>query len=101
MIYEVTTNTHDWKIFPRNEIEEIAQNILMIISTQKYTVPLFREFGVNFSQLDAPINAMQAKMTAEVVSAVQKFESRAKVTEVLFNSNDFAELDITVRFMLK
>ena len=101
MIYEVTTNTHDWKIFPRNEIEEIGQNILMIISTQKYSVPLCRKFGVEFSQLDAPLNAMQAKMTAEIVSSVQEFEPRAKVIEVIYNSPDIAKLDITVRFTVK
>ena len=103
MIYDVTTNSTDYKIYPDNLIAEIAQNILMIILTPKYSVPLDRNFGLDYSQLDSPINATQAMMTAKITDAVQQFESRAKVTEVIFNSPDIsnpAKLDITVRFVV-
>ena len=100
MIYEVTTNTSDWKIYPSTELEEIAQNILMIILTPKYSVPLDRAFGIDYTLLDAPINNSQALMTAEIVQAVNTFEPRAKVHEVIYNSSDLAKLDVTVRFSI-
>lgn len=103
MIYEVTTNSTDYKIYPDNEIAEIAQNILMIVLTPKYSLPLDRNFGLDYAQLDSPINASQAIMTAKITDAVQEFEPRAKVSEVIFNNPDIsnpAELDITVRFVV-
>ena len=100
MIYEVTTNTTDWKIFPNSELEEIAQNILAIILTPKYSVPLDRDFGIDYNLLDAQISANQARITAEIVAAVHTFEPRAKVVEVLFNSDDLAKINVTVRFSL-
>lgn len=100
MIYEISTNTTDWKIFPSTELEEISQNILMIILTPKYSVPLDRAFGIDYTLLDAPINNSQALMTAEIVQAINTFEPRAKVTEIIYNSSDLAKLDCTVRFRL-
>lgn len=101
MIYEVTTAATDLKINPANELEEIAQNVLMIITTPKFTVPLDRGFGISTEFLDAPISGRQAKIAAEVVSAVKEFEPRARVTNVIFDG-DFAngELDIRVQFEL-
>ena len=101
MIYEVTTAATDLKVIPANELEEIAQNVLMIITTQKFTVPMDRAFGINATMLDAPINASQAKITAEIVSAVKEFEPRARVTNVFFDGNfSNGELDIRVQFEL-
>ena len=101
MIYEVTTAATDLKIIPANELEEIAQNILMIITTQKFTAPLDRGFGLSVTQLDDPISASQAKLTAEIVAAVKEFEPRARVTNVFFNG-DFSggKLNIRVQFEL-
>lgn len=100
MIYEVMSGG-EVKINPATELEEIAQNILMIITTPKYTVPLDREFGISAAMLDAPISASQARTAAEVVSAVKKFEPRAQVTNVYFDGNLMGgEMNIRVQFKL-
>ena len=99
MIYEVTTAAADLKIIPANEPEEIAQNVLMIITTPKFTVPLDRGFGIRATMLDAPIN--QAKIAAEIVSAVKEFEPRAQITNVIFaGERANGELNIRVQFKL-
>ena len=101
MIHEVTTGATELKIIPETELEEIAQNVLMILTTQKYTVPLDRGFGLSVTQLDAPISLSQAKMAAEIVAAVKNYEPRAQITNVFFDG-DFSngELNIRVQFKL-
>ena len=98
MIYEVTNLQKSVKIYPESELEEIAQNIRTILLTPKFSVPLDRKLGVNYVQIDEPITAEQSRMTAEIVSAVSEFEPRAKVTEVLYETDEIGKLKITVRF---
>lgn len=101
MIYEVTTSAKELKIIPATEAEEIAQNILMIITTQKMTAPLDRGFGINAGMLDEPISASQAKIAAEIVAAVKEYEPRAQITNVFFDGNfSNGELNIRVQFKL-
>jgi len=101
-IYEITSRADDIKIFPESELEEIAQNVRMIISTQKFSVPLDRAFGLNAAMLDQPLAAARTKLTAEIISAVRTFEPRAAVTEVIFLANEMSGvLDVKVRFRIK
>ena len=73
---------------PKNEAEEILQNVITICTTAKYSVPMDREFGIDGKLLDEPINTIQAKYTQEVVTAVKKFEPRAQVTRVEFTGDN-------------
>lgn len=63
---------------------EIAQNVNMIFKTSKYSVPLDREFGLNVTVLDMPVNVAEALITNEIVEAIEKFEPRVKVSEIAF-----------------
>lgn len=80
------TSTDKLNLSPANEFEEIAQNVLMIITTPKGSVPLDRSFGVDNYLIDKPILTVRAKLTQEIIKAVKKFEPRAKILEVLFGS---------------
>lgn len=100
-IYEITTGTNDIKIFPSSELEEISQNIRMIITTQKFSVPLDRSFGISAGMLDKPIAAARTKLIAEIAAAVSEFEPRAKVTEVIFLAGELdGILNVKVRFKI-
>jgi len=65
-------------------VEEILQNIAVIIATPKGSVPLDREFGVDYSFLDTPTPKALALFRAEVAKAIEKYEPRAKVIEIDF-----------------
>lgn len=73
---------------PATEAEEIIQNVKMILTTFKGSVPMDRAFGLSVDVLDLPIKAAQSRLTAEVVNAVAEFEPRAKVRGVAFNSDE-------------
>lgn len=83
------------KILPENEFEEIAQNVRTILSTVKNSVPLDRGFGIDKQILDLPISVAQAKITAAVVVAVNKFEPRVRVKRVFYNDSNSMEGKLT------
>ena len=85
MLLTLSSESAAIKILPENEIEEIAQNVRMILSTMTGSVPLDRQFGVDSNLVDLPIGAAQARMTAEIATAVNRFEPRAKVKSVLYS----------------
>ena len=69
---------------PESLEEEISQNVNTIFRTSKYSVPLDREFGLNASLLDQPVNVAQALLMNEIAESIEKFEPRVKVSEIRF-----------------
>lgn len=97
MILDVKANLRSVAILPTSTLEEIVQNVQMILATIKGTVPLDRDFGVSSKVLDMPINAAQAKISAEIVTAINKFEPRVKVKKCIFGNDLDGLSDVTVR----
>lgn len=63
---------------------EIIQNVRMILSTPQYSVPLDREFGIDGTLIDKPLPIAKAKITAAIITAIQKYEPRVKIEKVIF-----------------
>lgn len=78
------TTTGAIDFFPSTTLEEIIQNVRTIMTTTVYSVPLDRMFGLNPTMLDLPMPLSKARLTAEIVSAIEKFEPRVTVTQVTF-----------------
>lgn len=83
------------KLMPHNTAEEIIQNVSMIVSTVKGTVPLDRDFGISVELIDAPINR-QSQLIAEIAAAIEKFEPRARLHRIEFAGNENGELNPTL-----
>lgn len=66
----------------------IAKTLKVLFTTPEGTVPFDRNFGINMSILDEPINLIQGKLTVEFIRKVQIYEPRVKVKEVTFCSDD-------------
>ena len=99
MILDVSADLSAVKIIPSTELEEIIQNVQMILATQKFTVPMDREFGINAALLDQPIAATQARLSAEIATAIREQEPRARVQKVFYNGDDAVDgkLKVSVR----
>ena len=80
--FEVTSTTASVNFLPSSELEEILQNVRTIIGTRKGTVPLDRDFGLDWSFVDKPINVAQALVSAEVAKQVRKYEPRARIISI-------------------
>ena len=77
----------DLKAIRLNEadtVNSVLQNIAVILSTPKGTVPLYRDFGLDREFLDMPIPEAEVRMIAPIREAVQEWEPRATVKDVFF-----------------
>jgi phage baseplate assembly protein W len=72
---------------PSNLIVEVAQNIYNLLSTVKYSVPLDRNFGLSIKEIDQPINLVQAKLRAEIMEAIARYEPRFVLESIAFKTN--------------
>lgn len=68
-------------------VRSILQNIAVILSTPKGTVPLYREFGLDWTMLDKPAPVARVLMIAEVREAIERWEPRATVTDISFSED--------------
>lgn len=69
-------------------LTEIIQNVRLILTTPKGSVPLDRAFGLSQTFLDHPGPAAMALAMPEIFEAVEKYEPRVKVTAISWeNSN--------------
>lgn len=87
MEFEVSASLEGVDFAPPSEAAEILQNVRTIITTPKYSVPLNREFGVTAAWLDEPLPVAQARLTAEIITAVQQWEPRVRVTQVTYETD--------------
>ena len=60
-------------------LEEVVQNVRMIITTPKGSVPLDRDFGLDFDVIDRPMPVARALMEVDIVDQVGRYEPRARV----------------------
>ena len=65
-------------------IKEIVQNVRLIISTMKGSVPMARDFGISPQWIDRPVPIVKAQMIVDIREAVERWEPRVTVKEVTF-----------------
>jgi phage baseplate assembly protein W len=72
---------------PDSEAKEILQNVRTILTTVIGSVPLHRDFGISWENVDKPLPVAISLMQATVIDAITDFEPRAKVVNVTFEDN--------------
>lgn len=88
MNYFISTETlKNIKIVPTNTTEEIIQNIHTILSTPKGSVPMYREFGLDFDIVDKNINAAKSLIVNAIYDTIEKYEPRAKIVNITFKGD--------------
>lgn len=71
-------------IAPESKVEEVLQNVAVIMSSPKFSVPLDRGLGLAQRFIDKPIQTAQPILISEVIEAVQEYEPRAQIDNVTF-----------------
>lgn len=85
-----TVSATDLKKIRFNEtdaVNSVLQNIAIILSTPRGTVPQYRDFGLDWSFLDKPIPMAKVLMVAPVREAIKRWEPRATVLDVSFSED--------------
>ena len=63
---------------------EVIQNVRMIVTTVRGSVPLYRDFGIDPTIIDAPTQIAEAKLSTDIIRQVRKYEPRAQITNLTF-----------------
>lgn len=66
----------------KDRLKSIAQNVGIILSTFKGSVPLFREFGISSDEIDRPSSIATAIISAKVRDAILEYEPRVEEATV-------------------
>ncbi len=87
MIEQITPLTKV-DFYPASLTAEICQNLRCILTTPKWSVPLDRNFGLDMEGLDEPTPQAQMLYRMNIIDAFEKYEPRAKVLKIEFNSSE-------------
>ena len=71
--------------FGATGVKEVLQNVRTLLCTKKFSVPLDRDVGLEFSTLDMPYPKAQAAIRTEIIQAIRRFEPRVKKIRVDFD----------------
>lgn len=83
----IAANTDEITFAPHSIEEEVIQNIRTILTTRRGSVPLDRDFGLDTSIIDQPVNRIRALLTTDIIETVERYEPRAEVTAVDFSGD--------------
>lgn len=84
--YEVTGEVVQYD-FGAKGVQAVLQNVAFILATIAFSCPLDRDFAWS-PDLDAPLPVAQARMTARVMEALRRYESRAEVVQIRFAGDE-------------
>ena len=85
MTHTITANDNvKINLAPQSVVEEVLQNVAMILSTQRFSVPLFRNFGLSAEFLSKPTPVAESMIIAEVYDCVERYEPRAEIANISF-----------------
>lgn len=79
-----------------NTVESVLQNIALLLSTKKGTVPMYREFGLDMAFVDKPLEVAETLVFSEISEALEEFEPRATLCDVTFEKDSSGKMNIVV-----
>lgn len=101
MTYEINgSETPPINFAPATIAEEVMQNVRMIISTVKHSVPMDREFGIDGAVVDRPINIAKAHLSNEIFRAVRRYEPRAVIESIEFDGDESGRLTPKIKVQI-
>ncbi|MGG1638236.1 GPW/gp25 family protein [Paenibacillus sp. NRS-1760] len=75
--------------FAPSPSEELIQNVRTILSTLQGSVPIERDFGIDSSIIDEPIQIAKARLTSLIYEAITKYEPRVNIELIEFEDDLF------------
>ncbi len=83
-----------------DEEKSVAQNIALIISTRKGTLPMYRDFGLPMEYVGKPTGVAEALFLVEATDAIEQFEPRATINNIEvapgIDGSMFVEMEVTI-----
>ena len=71
-------------LFETDENAEIRRNVEFLLSTYKYSCPMYRNFGLAAIFIDKPNSRAESIARDEIEQAIKEYEPRAEIDEISF-----------------
>ncbi|HIZ89144.1 MAG TPA: GPW/gp25 family protein [Candidatus Mucispirillum faecigallinarum] len=71
-------------LFEIDENAEIRRNVEFLLSTYKYSCPMYRNFGLTAIFIDKPNSRAESIARDEIEQAIKEYEPRAEIDEISF-----------------
>lgn len=84
MTYQISTDTQALRLNETDVVASVLQNIRILLSTFKGTVPIDRALGISSEMIDRPVSAARVLYMAEIREAIETYEPRATVRAISF-----------------
>ena len=78
------------------ERKEIIRNVQTLLTTPVGTCPLYRDFGLDVSALDYPLDIAQNLIAVAAIEAIEKWEPRVTVKDLTFQPDTSGQLKAKV-----
>lgn len=89
MLYKVKAGEKHITLNEKSVVDAVLQNVGLILATPKGTVPLYRDFGIDFTVIDRPMNiAKKLLLRSAIKEAIDKYEPRAKIVNITFEGDN-------------
>ncbi len=75
-------------LFETDENAEIRRNVVFLLSTYKYSCPMYRNFGLAAIFIDKPNSRAESIARDEIEQAIKEYEPRAEIDEISFTYED-------------
>ena len=69
---------------PATHVDEVIQGIFILLNTYIGEVPCFREFGIDASFKDKPVNIAKAQYAAAIAEGIAKYIPGVTVEQISF-----------------
>ena len=74
-----------FSVFPEDENAEIIQNVRLLITSDRYNIPLAREMGKNLDPIGERIQIAKMREYQNILDLIEEYEPRAKVIRLDFD----------------
>lgn len=91
----------DYLLTPATLAEEVLQNVRFIVKTRKGSVPLFRDFGVDWGFLDRPIAEARLMAIPDIISEIQAREPRAEIVDISYKGTNAEDGKIKLKLTIR
>lgn len=91
----------DFLLVSTTTAEEVLQNVRFIIKTRKGSLPLFRDFGVDWGFLDRPIAEARLMAIPDIISEIQTREPRAEIVDINFGGTNAEDGKIKLKLTIR
>ena len=80
-----------FEIFPLGEVGEydrLYRDLKMLYRIRKGSLPINRDFGIDWGILSHPVNEVQSDFTLEIMEQTEKYVPEVNVSEVRYENGE-------------